>query len=648
MRRELELGWMHRVAPWLRCSALVFAVAWGLGVITMEPITAQPAATETSERLLAEPTSEAAKRVAEEPLIAAMRAELARTMTRLRLPNREPAYYGAYWLIDYERRQVQAHLGELIESDSQRGRRFRVELRVGTPTLDNSNFASYDDGGGFYATTPDLLVAPLDHDPDALRRALWTASDAAYRGAVEQLDQKRTQRSSEVQFEVPPADFSDESLSSTVVASEQRIPPMERLERLALSASRVFTRYEQIDDSAVSIDALHVERTLIDSDGTVSREPSTTLQLVVYCATQADDGMPLSHTLTMRGDIDERELITRTTRLADELIELRKAELAADSFGPVLFEGVAAAQITHELLASAVSGTPVSSEHEGVFSRRLGKRVLPESFSLVDDPTIDSYQGLPLEGNYVLDDEGVLARRVELVERGRLRGMLMSRTPSHEFAESNGHGRSGLSGWARGVVGNLILQSRVGASRDELRRKLLRAVQDEGGEYGIVIQRLSERAYSTSGMAPPPPERMFKLFPDGRQVLVRGASLSEMSVRDLRGILAAGRTPNVFSYVVPWSSGIGSPSSVVAPDLLLEEVELTKAKRSTQRPKVLPRPQVSLPPEVSSSLGVQPEFPRGTGTLVVPQRERGESRALTSNAPSGGSHAERSRATHEL
>src|SRR5690606_625831 len=91
-------------------------------------------------------------------------------------------------------------------------------------------------------------------------------------------------------------------------------------------------------------------------------------------------------------------------------------------------------------------------------------------------------------------------------------------------------------------------------------------------------------------MAPPPPERMFKLYPDGRQVLVRGASLSEMNVRDLRGILAAGRTPNVFSYVVPWSSGIGSPSSVVAPDLLFEEVELTKAKRSSQRPKVLPRP----------------------------------------------------------
>src|SRR5690606_37707102 len=137
------------------------------------------------------------KQLAKEPLVAGMRAELERTMTRLRLPNREPAYYGAYWLVSYERRQVQAHLGALIESESQRGRRFRVELRVGTPTLDNSNFTPFDEGGGLYTTTPDLLVAPLDDSPRALRRALWTASDAAYRGAVEQLDQKRAQRSGE-------------------------------------------------------------------------------------------------------------------------------------------------------------------------------------------------------------------------------------------------------------------------------------------------------------------------------------------------------------------------------------------------------------------------------------------------------------------
>jgi hypothetical protein len=123
---------------------------------------------------------------------------------------------------------------------------------------------------------------------------------------------------------------------------------------------------------------------------------------------------------------------------------------------------------------------------------------------------------------------------------------------------------------------------------------LLQAVRDEGAEFGIIIERLSERSYATSGMAPPPPERMFKLYPDGRRVLVRGATLSEMNVRDLRSILAAGRTPNAYDYVVPWPSGIGSPTSIVAPDLLFEEVELTKAKRSTQRPKVLPRPTAVL------------------------------------------------------
>jgi hypothetical protein len=523
-----------------------------------------------------------------------MRAELQRTMDRLRLPNREPAYYAAYWLVDFERRQVQAHLGALLQSQSERGRRFRVDLRVGDHQLDNSNFTAFDDGAGFYTSTPDLLVAPLDDHPEALRRALWTATDAAYRGAVEQLDQKRAQRSGEVQFEVPPADFSREELSSVIVPEAKPLPSLEEMEQRALRASRVFNEYSQIDDSAVTIDALRIERTLVDGDGVVSREPEVVVQIAVYCAAQAADGMPLTHARTFVGELQQEKLLAETRRLADELVELREAELADDSFGPVLFEGLAAAQIAHELLASAVGGTPVSSEQEGVFSRRLGKRVLPVAFSVVDDPTIDRYQGLPLAGHYTVDDEGVLAQRVDLVERGRLRGMLMSRTPSREFDRSNGHGRSGLSGWAHGVVGNLIVGSRDGVSRNVLRRKLLQAVRDEGAEFGIIIERLSERSYATSGMAPPPPERMFKLYPDGRRVLVRGATLSEMNVRDLRSILAAGRTPNAYDYVVPWPSGIGSPTSIVAPDLLFEEVELTKAKRSTQRPKVLPRPTAVL------------------------------------------------------
>jgi hypothetical protein len=166
----------------------------------------------------------------------------------------------------------------------------------------------------------------------------------------------------------------------------------------------------------------------------------------------------------------------------------------------------------------------------------------------------------------------------------------MSRTPSQKFAVSTGHGRSGLSGWARAMVGNLIIEPRRGEELAKLERKLLTAAREQGAEFGLVVERLQERSFATGGMAPPALESAYKLYLDGRRVPVRGGELSELNVRDLRTLLGTGKQLHAYSFLVPWPSGLPSGSSVVAPDLLFEEVEVTRPKRSYRRPKVLPRP----------------------------------------------------------
>jgi hypothetical protein len=520
-----------------------------------------------------------------------LQAELARTMRGLVLPNREPAYYGAYWLVDFEQRYVTGSLGALVSSQHEAARRLRVELRVGDRALDNSNFEGPD--GLQFSTFEGLVPAPLGDVPEAFARQLWLLSDSTYRNAVELLDQKRAQRSGEVELEVRPADFSTETLTSILGAEAPPLPEAKALEELVVRVSKAFGEYPAVHESTVSVEGLRAARTLVTHQGVISHEPMLSIRVTLGCSTQAEDGMPLSHQYTAFGELDGAVLEAQAHTLAKELTELREAELASDYFGPVLFEGRAAAQVAHELLAMSLSGTPRAAEQEGPLSRRLGKRVLPASFTVYDDPTLKRYRGLPLAGHYLMDDEGVAAQRVSLIESGRLRGMLSSRTPSRDFSVSNGHGRSGLSGWARGMVGNLIVEADGGLDPAALRRRLLRAVAEEGGDFGIIIERLDQRGFATDGMAPPAPERAYKLYPDGRRVLIRGAALGEMSVRDLRGVLAAGRTPVVYDYQVDWSSGLPSPSSVVAPALLFEEAELTKPKRSSQRPKVLPRPSTA-------------------------------------------------------
>ncbi len=51
---------------------------------------------------------------------------------------------------------------------------------------------------------------------------------------------------------------------------------------------------------------------------------------------------------------------------------------------------------------------------------KLGSRVLPGTVSLVDDPTAKQFQGHDLLGTYEVDQEGVKAQRVELVNNGLL------------------------------------------------------------------------------------------------------------------------------------------------------------------------------------------------------------------------------------
>src|SRR6266576_2605467 len=60
---------------------------------------------------------------------------------------------------------------------------------------------------------------------------------------------------------------------------------------------------------------------------------------------------------------------------------------------------------------------------------RLGARVLPSGASVVDDPSAKDFSGVSLIGGYAVDNEGVRAQKVTLVENGNLKAELMSRRP---------------------------------------------------------------------------------------------------------------------------------------------------------------------------------------------------------------------------
>ena len=167
------------------------------------------------------------------------------------------------------------------------------------------------------------------------------------------------------------------------------------------------------------------------------------------------------------------------------LAELRKAPLVEEEYhGPLLFSADAAADTLRSLLGAAVTATRpalgTEARTNGAFASSYHARVLPDFMNVVDDPSLKTFNGKALLGAYDVDDEGVPAQAVKLVDEGRLDNYLIGRQPVRDFPQSNGHGRAGITGPARPMIGVLKITADNGLSTDELNKKLLDMAKDRG------------------------------------------------------------------------------------------------------------------------------------------------------------------------
>jgi hypothetical protein len=264
----------------------------------------------------------------------------------------------------------------------------------------------------------------------------------------------------------------------------------------------------------------------------------------------------------------------------------------------VLFEAEAAASIFSRHFAGRFAGgqRDVGSRSDpNDFAKKLDKRILPRFLSVVDDPTIETIADKPLMGYYKYDDQGVKARPVTLVKDGRLKALVMSRNPSKEFKQSTGHGR-GIYG-PRSATGCLMVTTSEGADPKALHQAMMEACEDEDLEYGIRIASLGSmsgggrasryaRYFGRSGRGGGnTPLLIYKVYPDGREELVRGAQIAQINLKSFKRILATGDTPFVLNR-----GARSSGHTVVAPAMLFEELDLTKIDQDFDRPPILPTP----------------------------------------------------------
>jgi predicted Zn-dependent protease len=302
----------------------------------------------------------------------------------------------------------------------------------------------------------------------------------------------------------------------------------------------------------------------------------------------------------------------------------------------VLFEARAAAPLLAQILGPAMNGSrpPISFQPiveqmmgnlggKSDWTGRIGARVLPASVSVVDDPTAKDFHGTPLIGSYSVDDEGVRAQKVTVVENGTVKNLLMSRRPGNDSDQSNGHGRSGFLTDAKPTMSNLFFTSTEEVSPAELKKKFLDDCRAEKLAYCVIVREMDNPSLSLlhqedfsellasygggAGTGDRLPLLIYKVYPeDGREEVIRGARIIGVNSRSLRNLAGIGNDNFVYNYMQSQIAGFsgtalgafgsaqgGLPASVVAPSLLFEELEVRGARGEPKRLPLLSAPPLS-------------------------------------------------------
>jgi len=516
---------------------------------------------------------------ASDPILRALQTELARSKAQLKMDNVDSPFYIEYRVFDVEQFEASAAFGSLRDQNRTRLRLIRAVVRLGDYKIDSF----FNAGQGI----SDIL--PLDNDELAIRHQVWLATDQAYKRASEAFSNKKAMLK-QLNIDQPVDDFAKaEPVVSVGPLAKLDVDPAKWTKMLE-SATSVYRSDPQIQSFMANLNFTVLSEYFVNTEGTVTRHGSAHYQLVLSASEQAQDGMRLERSPQFTANhIEElpapEEFQRDAIKLAEDMKTLREAPVVDEEYrGPVLFSNDAATDMFFDLVVPNILGRRPApgrpARTVGAFASSWKARVLPDFISVVDDPTVDTFAGHGLGGSYKVDDEGVPAASVTVVDKGTLVNYLIGRVPIRDFPVSNGHGRASGSGNTAPAPGNLFFRASKTSTREELKKQLLDECRNRGLKYGYFVDTLGPRLS---------PRMLYRVWTDdGREELVRGAVFSELDIRALRSdLVAAGDDPLV-------SNRTGLPfMTIVSPSVMFDELEVKRADNTNEKLPDYPAPALT-------------------------------------------------------
>ncbi|MBR5151815.1 MAG: hypothetical protein IKW71_03195, partial [Elusimicrobiaceae bacterium] len=495
----------------------------------------------------------------------AMQDEIKRSMKKLHRPGVEKPYFIAYKLEElHAAPSVQASLGALYpltHRDSQLNAYVWVD--IGDDKHDSLGYAH----DAYYAKNAYRARRAVDVPKSykGIRQALWRLTDAAYTFAAETYQQKKAYertKQADTKYNLP-----DVIPAKQATYVEDVLPvtsyDVSQLQNWAKEQSALGKKLPFVEQFIVEVNPVQLDTYYLNSRGGFYQTSLAGVQVKWTARLRDKAGFKREHVLDMwLADFsaeDQALAAKRTEGFLQELQGLYEAVEGEHYVGPVLLEPYAAGKFIYEQLVtnfqnlkSLASAAPEDTT-AGKFNM-LDQRVMAPGITVTENPLLRQLEdGTPLWAFMPVDDEGVAAEKLTLVERGRVQQLPRTTRPLKDKGPSNGHARLTYASMPREQLTNVFVQAQNPVTTEALINKLLARCEELGLDYGYIV--------STWPGADNGSFLLQRVYLDGRRETVHGLNIDGLTTRSLRDILALGDQARI-SYILEGNKLIPSQNVI--------------------------------------------------------------------------------------
>ena len=534
-------------------------------------------------------------------VIPILKKDLRRVM-RMHVKGFPKPYYASFLMRDNNWFNTWASAGSTFRLRSDRSRHVYNDVRVGSYRYDQSIEGGLNEHDEERESEGYGNVPIDDKDYDGLRMALWRLSEAKFRESLSEYNQKESNRISKIDPNSKLDSFTKVKKIVSIKYPRFEYVDKEKWVRFCKSASLWISKFPHISSSYVDFDLTQETKIFVNTENSVIVQHHQIFSLTATLRKLTKEGALIERDVIINACTQSELPDMRTFKKLilqkyQQLLKLTRAKTIHAFSGPVLLYPLPAGLLFHEAIGHRLEGSRLLSSGEGqTFKGQTGKPILEVPMSIRDNPRLTKYKGVKCVGAYDYDDEGVPSKDALLIKEGMLKGFLNSRSAlTRKNYELNGHARNKKLQRPISRMGVTIVEGNNGLSIDELKDMLLDEISEQNKPFGMIV-------YETAGGETETTRYDFQaffgeisfatlLYPDGKEVCVRGVNFVGTPLQSLNNIIAFGNESEMENHYCGAESGM-IPVTTISPAILIKNLELQAKDEQLQTPYILPRPKM--------------------------------------------------------